>query len=306
MEKTAICSYWENKSCRFMNNPENCNFSHGVEDLKEISCIYGTNCYNVNCKFDHGNKTTISDMVYNIPIINVTKNKKIKKNKKKNISKKEKDNIPLKMDIPCIKPKEEKIQVVKIVNKDKNINETIEVFKTDNNKMLSILDDFYIKKYNNMLYSKNKCISKIITNNYKLISYLRTINIDKDLIIHKITDENFSLKKENERLKKDKDLEDTKKNTIPNMEDIINKKTKTSYPSKLKLLYNKYININEIFNKYSNYKLINLDEIKEYTKDKNIYKVKQRSNKIYNFYSMYKKGIFKELLPVSTVFKMVF
>lgn len=291
MEKTTICSYWEKKSCRFMNNPKNCIFAHGVEDLKKISCIYGSNCYNVNCKFNHENISTIPSMVYDIPIIDLKKNKKVKKNKKKNfsnaeeISKKEKDNISFNTDIPC----ENKIQIVKIVNKHKGINETINVLNTNYNKMLSIVDDFYIKKYDNMLYSKNKYISKIINDNYKLISYLRNINKDKDLIIHKITDEN-------ERLKKKECLENIKKDKPSKMED----------QNKLKTLYNKYINIYKIFMKYSNYKLINLDEIKEYTKDRNIYKVKQRSYKIYEFYTMYQKGILKELLPVSTIFKMVF
>ena len=296
MEKTTICSYWEKKSCRFMNNPEKCIFAHGVEDLKKIPCIYGSNCYNVNCKFNHENISTITAMVYDIPIINLRKNKKIKKNKKKifpnveDISKKEKYNIPFKTDIPCENKKEEKIQIVKIVNKHKGISDTINVLNTNYNKMLSIIDDFYIKKYDNMLYSKNKYISKIINNNYKLISYLRNINIDKDLIINKITDEN-------ERLKK---------NTIPNMEDVLNKKKKHEDQNKIKLLYNKYINIHKIFMKYSNYKLINLDEIVKYTKDRNIYKVKQRAYKVYEFYTRYKKGILKELLPVSTIFKMIF
>lgn len=297
MEKTKICFYWEKKSCRFMNNPENCIFAHGMKDLKKISCIYGSNCYNVNCNFNHGNESTRPAMVYDIPIINLKENKKVKKNKNKNFpnieenSKKEKDNIPCKTDIACENKNEEKIQIVKIVNKHKGINETINVLNTNYNKMLSTIDDFYIKKYDNMLYSKNKYISKIINNNYKLISYLRKININKDLIIHKITDEN-------ERLKK---------NTMPtNMEGLLNKKKKSEDPNKLKSLYNKYINIHKIFMKYNNYKSINLDEIKKYTKDRNIYKVKQRSYKVYEFYTRYKKGILKELLPVSTIFKMVF
>lgn len=43
-----------------------------------------------------------------------------------------------------------------------------------------------------------------------------------------------------------------------------NKKVYTIvYQNRLKLLYNKYINLYEIFNKYKNYKLINLDEIKK-------------------------------------------
>ena len=300
MEKTTICSYWEKKSCRFMNKPENCIFAHGMEDLKKISCIYGSNCYNVNCNFNHENNSIKPVMVYDIPIIKLIKDKKVKKNKKKTFSNVEENSKKEKDIILCENKNEEKIQIVKIVNKHKNINESINVLNTNYNKMLSMVDDFYIKKYDNMLYSKNKYISKKINDNYKLISYLRKINIDKDLIIHKITDEN-------ERLKKKDYLENTKKNTIhANMEDLLNKKKKPKDQNKLKSLYNKYINIHKIFMKYKNYKLINLDEIKEYTKDKNIYKVKQRSCKVYDFYTRYKKGILKELLPVSTIFKMVF
>lgn len=300
MDKTKICSYWEKKYCKYMDEPSKCSFAHGIKDLKKISCIYGSNCYNFNCNFNHENNSTRPSMVYNIPIIKLIKNKKVKKNKKKRFSnveeiyKKEKDIIP------CENKNEEKIQIVKIVNKHKGINESINVLNTNYNKMLSMVDEFYIKKYDNMLYSKNKYISKIINNNYKLISYLRKINIDKDLIIHKITNEN-------ERLKKKEYLENTKKNTIPtNMEDLLNKKKEPEDQNKLKTLYNKYINIHKIFMKYNNYKLINLDEIKEYTKDKNIYKVKQRSYKVYEFYTRYEKGILKELLPVSTIFKMIF
>lgn len=158
-----------------------------------------------------------------------------------------------------------------------------------------------------MVYEKNNIIKNIVNNNYKYISYLRKINNKKELLINKINSENFLLKEDNEILRKENKIIKSSY-TKKEMVDIKNNKKiyKNDFQNKLKLLYNKYINLYEIFNKYKNYKLINLDEIKKYTKDKNIYKIKQRSTKVFNFYENFKKGYIKELLPVSSIFKMVF
>lgn len=158
-----------------------------------------------------------------------------------------------------------------------------------------------------MVYEKNNIIKNIVNNNYKYISYLRKINNKKELLINKINSENFLLKEDNEILRKENNIIKSSY-TKKEMVDIKNNKKiyKNDFQNKLKLLYNKYINLYEIFNKYKNYKLINLDEIQKYTKDKNIYKIKQRSTKVFNFYENFKKGYIKELLPVSSIFKMVF
>ena len=115
-----------------------------------------------------------------------------------------------------------------------------------------------------------------------------------DLLISKLKKENILLKENNEILKEENNGKKcyTKNNMV--------------YQNKIISLYDKYINIFNIFNKYKNYKLINFDEIKKYTKDKNIYKIRQRSTKVYNFYEKFKNGNVKNLLPVSTIFKMVF
>lgn len=325
MEKTTICTYWENNTCKFMYNPEKCHFSHGMEDINKINCKYGVNCYNSNCKFYHGNETTISNMVYDIPIVDKRKNKNKKNlNYIDDVQKRFKNNkslkfmnplenqeiIPLKTNIPYINIKDgmkDTFNIIKIINKEKGINEVINILNTDFNKMLSAIDDFYINRYNIMVYKKNKHISQIVKNNYKNISCLRIINNDKDIIINKLNLENDSLKKglddlknENGRLKSE--IENTKYNTVV----IKNKKIVTQDQNKLKLLYDKYIILYKLFNKYNNYKLINLDELKKYTKDKNIYKLKQRATKIHNFYEKFKNGTIKHLLPVSFVFKMIF
>lgn len=286
MEKTIICSYWKNKNCKYMDEPSKCSFAH---DIINIECKYRNMCYNAHCKFNHGNESTMVNMVYDFPII-VDKRKYSKINKKnKNILKKvckhnDMKEYIFKSDLPYIEEKENKT-IVTINNKNKGIKENVNIFNTGYNKVLSMIDEFYIKKYNNMLYEKNNYISQIVKNNYKNIFYLRTINNDKDSIINKLNSENKSLKKIIEELKKG---HEENKNTINNM--VNNIKNVTKDDNKLILLYNKYINLYEIFNRYKNYKLINLNEIRKYTNDKNIYKLKQRSTKIYRFYENFKNG----------------
>lgn len=285
MEKTIICVYWEKKTCKYMNNSSKCKFAHGVEEINVIDCIYGSNCYNINCKFNHGNESTIPAMVYDIPII-------IKKGNKKSQKIKEKlklstivepilyENNINTMDIPKIQDgiQEKEIKTIKVINKEKHINDEIYIKNKDYNNLLSIIDDFYIKKYNNLKDKHEK----------------------KDKIINNLKDENNSLKN------RINDLQN--KSTISNMVDkdiIQNKCKKNNNIDKLKTLYNKYINIYELINKYNSYKLINFDEIRLYSKDKNIYKLKQRAEKVYKFYNKLKSGIINEYLPISKIFKMV-
>jgi hypothetical protein len=312
MEKTVICKYWKNKNCKFMENAEKCMYAHGDDYITIVNCKYGINCYNSKCKFNHGEISTIPNMVYNIPIIDKRKKQKIKKiiknknhdniskNKENNLSIIEKEeNIPLKSIIPYSEDILKNTTNVKIVNKEKGIEENIDIFNKDYDKTLSIIDRFYIEKYNNTINDKNKYIRQIVFNNYKNIYYLRKINNNKDEIINKLNSENRSLKKVIEELKTNnekKKKENIKyQHTINNMVDIKNKK-----------IYDKYICLYEIFNKYKYYKLINMEEIRKYTNDKNIYKVKQRSFKVFKFYEKFKDGTIKDLLPLSTIFKMVF
>lgn len=116
---------------------------------------------------------------------------------------------------------------------------------------------------------------------------------DLNCIIKKLEIENKRLKNEIENLKNSHT-----KDGIVECKKINNKK--------MDILYNKYINIYNIFNKFdNNYKIIK-DEIKQYTNDNNIYKVKSRATKIYNFYNNLKNGIINEYLPITKIIKMSF
>lgn len=190
---------------------------------------------------------------------------------------------------------------INIINKNKGIDEKINIPK-DYNDILSIIDKFYIEKYNTMVYNKNNYISKIVKNNYNKICYLRKTNNDKNNIINKLIEENKSLKKKIAGMISGNEI--SKKETPNTTNKMVDTESKRNI--KLKKIYNKYISIYEIFNKYNNYKLVNLDEIRKYTNDKNIYKVKQRCTKIYKFYEEYKNGIIDNLLSVTAIFKLSF
>jgi hypothetical protein len=69
--------------------------------------------------------------------------------------------------------------------------------------------------------------------------------------------------------------------------------------------YKKWINIYNLFKKYNfNYNNINLDELEQYVKDKNIYKIKERCIKVYNYYNKILKKEIKDYLYVTEIFKM--
>lgn len=308
MQKTVICSYWENKICKFMKNPSMCSYAHGMEDINKVNCKYGSKCCNPKCDFNHGSISTTPNMVYEIPIIKKRKNKKLMKKIKDyeiceqiNTPKKQIEsniyNIIDKEDNSIIDPPilENDGKII-IINKEKGINDIINIFKKDFNNTLSIIDVFYIKKYNNIVNEKNKYISDIVKNNYNEIYKLRTINKDKDLIINKITNENISLKKTIEYIGNENKINQNV-NTL--------QMVKMVDTNKYEKLYNKYIKLYEIF-KNNNYRLINIEEIRKYTQDKNIYKIKQRACKVYSFYEKYKKGFIKDILPISKIITMVF
>jgi hypothetical protein len=303
MQKIAICKYWENGNCIFMEDSVKCCYAHGVEDLNMVECKYGVNCNNPKCLFDHG-KSTISNMVYDIPIIDKIKIKKCKKIKNMEGSHIINNNEKYKnknQDIN-IYNKKDKINNIILINKEKGIKDYINISNKDYNSLLSKVDEFYINKYNTMLYIKNNFISQIVKNNYKNIVILRNKNNDKDITIKKLQSKNNSLIKMTEELKTENKILSDKlsKNKINTMNKVVGNDN-----SKLKKLYNKYIELYKIFNNNS-YKTINIEEIKKYTMDKNIYKVKQRSYKVYNFYQKYINGTIKEFLPISKIIKMVF
>lgn len=308
MVKSVICSYWENKTCKFMNNSSKCMYAHGVDDIIMVSCKYGINCYNAKCKFNHGNISTRPNMVFDYPIIDKRKNDK-EKNRMKQYGLQ--SNIKQVKNVPIISNmvyeiKDQNMETpkfIKIINKDKNINEKIKFFNNDYNKLLSVVDDFYIKKYNTMVYSKNIYISQIVKDNYKNIIFLRNDNNDKDIYIKKLKTENVSLMRMVEDLKNDNN--ELSNQIEKNNTNIIEKRKVKIDRNKLKNIYNKYIELYKIFDNNS-YNLINHDEIKKYTMDKNIYKVKQRANRVYKYYEKYKNGVVKDLLPISKIINMVF
>lgn len=311
MFKSSLCLFWENNYCKFMNNPERCLFAHGIEDIQDNIpiCKYGIRCNNSKCVFDHGKVSTIPNMVYDISIINKkrrnnkknkTDNKKINVIENRNIKSEivYNENINPIPNIPqsylkdCV---DDEIKTVKIINKEKCIKEEIYVRKEDYDKILSITDYFYIKKYDNMVHGRNEIISNIVKNNYMIIKSLRDDNNKKDVFINKLIYENNILKKINKELKTD----NNKKNTIS---DVVEKNVDTI---KITKLYIKYVNLYKLF-KNNSYQDININEIRKYTKDKNIYKIKQRAEKINTFYNKFKNGIFKYCLPISKIIKMSF
>lgn len=297
MEKTVICDYWKNNICKHMNKPYNCKFAHGIDEINVVECIYGINCYNNNCNFNHGEVSTNKYMVYDVPIVYKRNNKKCKKTKNnfKNINFSENDNL---LVIPNIPQKyiqdgiDDNVNIIKIINKEKCIKDKLNIKCQDHDKLLSIIDEFYIKKYNSMIKNKNKLISNIVNNNYKEIKILRDSNNKKDVIINNLNSENKLLKEYINEIKNN----NTKKEKVENK--IVNN-------NKIMKIYDKYIKIYELFTN-NNYKTVNLDEIRKYTIDKNIYKVRQRATKVYNFCNKLNSGVIKYCLPISKIFNMVY
>lgn len=306
MEKTIICEYWLKKNCKYMNDSSICKFAHGFEDIKEITidCKYGIMCNNSLCDFYHGNVTTTTNMVYDIPIINKRKNKINKLNVKKEITA---DNNDIKnnniLSIPNL-PR----NVIQYGIKDEIINNKNGM--ENDNKLLSSIDEFYIKKYNTMVYSKNRYISMVVADNYKQIVCLDKINKNNGLIINKLNNENKSLKKYIEELKIDNN---EKTNTITELVEEGRLQNYKNTPksvnnvvtNKIINLYIKYVKLYNLF-KNSNYKQIDINEVRKYTKDKNIYKIKQRAEKVNSFYDKFKKGIYTCYLPINKIIKMTF
>lgn len=224
MEKSIICDYWKRNICKYMKNSLKCKYAHGESEIKVVECMYGKDCYNVNCSFNHGVSTNF-EKTYDIPIVI---NKRKLKNKNKNKS------LTVKSDPSHI----ENPNNTKIEQKTNTINKKIDFDKDHNN------------------------IDTVVTINNKLKEEIKELkNVINEL--------KYEMKKNN-----------TKNKVV---DKIINN-------DKIMIKYKKYIKIYELFMN-NNYKTINMDEIKQYTKDNNIYKIKQRSEKIYKYYEQFKNGI---------------
>lgn len=186
-------------------------------------------------------------------------------------------------DIPIVNKRKLRNKNKRIINKEKNMKmEQINPQKT--NTIINLVD-----------YNKDDKNNISVKDEVQNIDPVVTIN-------NKLKEENNKLKQEINKLKEEIN-EMKKKYTKKKVVD--DKIVNNDRVDKIMIKYNKYIKIYELFIN-NNYKTINLEEIKKYTKDNNIYKLKQRSSKIYNYYEQFKKGIIDKLLPVSTIFKMVF
>jgi hypothetical protein len=258
----------------------------------KICCKYGSLCINPECCFFHSKKYTIKDMVFDIPVrINIKKNKKLHKNKKtcdqiinNSVNK---DDIYIFDNSEVIKHDStniKKIDKVIIINKDKNIKRhiTVDSYTLDMDKLLNHVDEYYINYYTNIINKKDNFLRKKVNDNYNVI---------------------INLRKENNKLKK-KVQELENKCVTKSMVDISKNRNNVNI-NKLKNLYKKYVNIHNVFIKCNNnYKIIDMEYIKNYTKDKNIYKIKQRAEKVYNFYNKLQSGVLNDYLPISKIINM--
>lgn len=339
MEKTIICEFWEKRNCKFMEKPSLCCYAHGMKELKKVDCKYGPNCSVPKCLFFHGNTSTINKMVYDIPIIN---KKMLKRNNKKGIKKisivetycKNIDTKSIQLekfsktinkvsDIATIDTYNIGSGIVTIIKKEEDIKEQVIVKNPDTNKLLPFVDEYY----KNIIIKKNKFINNIVTDNYRYIVNIRNENKKTNLkleilneknnindnIINKLKKENDLLKSQNNELKTENNkleldkLEMEKENKIlkeTNTTSMVDHESSNINKNKLLNLYNKYVNLYNIFKNQNNYKGININEINKYTKDKNIYKIKQRSVKIYNYYNKLVNGVIKEYLPIYKIIRM--
>lgn len=177
----------------------------------------------------------------------------------------------------------------KLLKKNKKLRK-IENIKSNNFEKVKV----------EFLEKEDKCMEKYIVNESNNNNYYNNI-------INKLKLENDLLKLENKKLLKNQEIKNNY--SISGMVYSKDNNIKKGVPNKDKLLilYNKYVNIYNIFkDKQNNYKNIDMNEIKKYTKDNNIYKIKQRSTKIYNFYNKIINGTVKEYLPISKIIKIKF
>jgi hypothetical protein len=267
-----------------MSNTSRCSYAHGDTELITPLCRYDENCLIVNCNFIHSiingrnGRYDLEDFIY--------KNIKNKKNKNKSINFSNSfkvNNIVINRDTDTI------------ISKKLNNTEEKEFFDKNNiNVLNNDINKYYldiIKKLNNKIYIYKKEINKynnsiinlkIENNNLKNKNNVKkdkrvelkssSINTTKiTLNISTQTEHNLSIP-----LKRDIDIQT---DDIPNeiSSKIIEKKIDldSNYNKKL-IKYNKWIKIYSIFNKCNfNYNNIDINSLKQYVKDKNLYKIKK-------------------------------
>lgn len=286
MEKTAICNYWKNKTCKYMNVPSSCKFAHGDNDITPITCIYGSKCYNNNCIFSHGDicdnrkiEVNISDFIY--------KNKKIKQNNKnkvkinRNLINKEDGNILRDSKIKCD-------NIDNYITEDKN---SVNNFNTDNITRDNIKSIKIIKKD---VLEKNIFI-KIDENMElnKLLNYIDEYYIKKIININSILDEKDEKIKELEeyknkynKLEKSIELKDKQNGIICDNSDISNEDNFI-----IDKKYSKYYNLGKIIKE--NNSVIDNNLILGYFNNKNISMIKNRCNRIYEIINYMKNNNIK-------------
>lgn len=200
-----------------------------------INCKYGINCCNSKCVLNHGDI-----VVYDIPIV------KIKTFCNPNFFENETNKIPVKSineDNNILDINKNNINNVIIIKKEDNINDIVYYLESDYNKILSYIDNYYIEKIN----KNNQYFRNTIIKNCGYTTFLR--NKNQHLIL-----ENKILRLKYDQLKKEK-----RKNININ---------------RLTTLYNKYIDLYNIF-----------------------------KNNDYNYKNI-KNGIFHDYLPISKIIKL--
>lgn len=271
--KTKMCRYYLNNKCKYMKTPKSCPYAHGEEDINKIICKYKNKCINLNCRYYH--EKPINTFINNKIVVN-------KKSKHNNFyinedSKINSIELPISgLDINSIKiynkhdPK--KNANIKIIKNDNPINNNRKDFSSELDKLLNVVDSYYI----NIINNKNIEIRDIIVkNNFKLNNQIE-ISMKKKYVS---VDDICSCKK-----------------------DIVEKIPKNN---KLKL-YEKYISL---YNLFINKKYKNLDfkSIRKYSLDKNIYKLKERSFKVFKYVEFIKiNNIKNNYLPISKIIKLNF
>lgn len=297
MTKYILCDYYKNKNCKFMAQPNLCDYAHGEDDIKIIDCKYGNKCLNSKCLFYHGDINVVNKNIYEIPIIVKEKKKKvIKKNILPNVEVTSQLYIPDGVDK---KPSKNEKNIVKIINKEKAIQDIVSIPNGHNipimvdfnsmecNKLLTFLDNYYINKYEDLNYKYNN----IFKENNKLrkeIIFYKEKNINKSL------DDDFNI-----NIHKIKPTEHVEPNNPSMVDEILNY-------DKINLLnlYKKYNEIYKIFQECNfNYKIIDKNKLQTFTNDKNIYKLKKRAEMVFLYFNKYKSGM-SELIPVSKIFKL--
>lgn len=186
MIKTIICKYFLKGKCKFMNNPDKCQFAHGEKELVKIECKYKQYCINSRCTYNHdaiNSEYSKPDKYVYEPIINKNyKNKKLYNySSKKYYLKNNKFKIIVNRIILHIKIKKflenKKINLIKSLEyKIKKQNEFIH----NNNikEMYNILKRFNINKNLEKLEKILKCYFKSDTPNLQ-----NTNNINNNIEI---------------------------------------------------------------------------------------------------------------------------